>query len=146
MQHNPEFPESHLWVDNGCDKMKIWNCMWTINSCFCYWGLWKWKGYSWYDNMNLWLLLNLRTIVFHFCISFKKCLNMLVLLVIILSLVKRTEVETLFKEIFHQINLNVISVHNINFLKCFKKIQLIKLWKEDLTPCYFHSILFFFTI
>ena len=77
--------------------------------------------------MNPCLILNLHKIVFHFFIIFIKCLNMLVVHVLIHSLEKRTEVETLYKEICYQINPNVISTLNINFLKCFKKVLRIKL-------------------
>ena len=56
---------------------------------------------------------------------------MLVTNMLILSIVKRTEVETLLERNFHQINLklNVIFVL-YHFLKCYYKVQPIKLQKE----------------
>ena len=53
---------------------------------------------------------------------------MLVTNMLILSIVKRTEVETLLERNFHQINLNLNVIFVLyHFLKCYYKVQPIKL-------------------
>ena len=66
---------------------------------------------------------------------------MLVTNMLILSIVKRTEVETLLERNFHQINLNVIVIFVLyHFLKCYYKVQPIKL--QNIFFFLFSSLIF----